>query len=88
MYRDLVTVAVEHALITIEGPGINDVESRLQKDYGITLGDSLDHPEYLKTVLRDSFGISYPNVLNTIYVVIDNVKEEKIVKDFLNAMEE
>ena len=87
MYRELVEVAVEHALISMGTLELKKVKTMLKEMYGITLAESLDHPEYLKSILCDLFGNAYQDIIDTIYTVIENEKEEKILKDFLYVME-
>lgn len=86
-YRELVEVAVEHALVTMGSPELEKVRVMLKEEYGVTIADSLDHPEYLKKILCELFGNAYQDIIDTIYSVIDSDKEERIVKDFLYVME-
>lgn len=86
-YRELVEVAVEHALLMMGTPELKKVRVMLKDEYDITITESLDHPEYLKKILCELFGSAYQNIIDTIYTVIENKKEEKIVKDFLYVME-
>ncbi|QLH05844.1 hypothetical protein [Nitrosopumilus ureiphilus] len=84
--RELVEVAVEHALIIMGHPEFQKVTAILG-EHGITTADSLDHPDILKRVLCDLFGNAYKDIIDTIYSVIENEKDEKIIKDFLYVME-
>ena len=86
-YRELVAVAVEHALLVMGSPEFRLVETRLKEEYGITIKDSLDNPEHLKKILCEIFGTSYQDVLDLIYQVIDDSKDNAIVRDFLCVME-
>ncbi len=86
-YRELVEVAVEHALITMGSLELNKAKEMLKENYNITLADSLEHPDYLKKVLCELFGNAYQNILDTIYSVIEKQQEEKIIKKFLTIME-
>ena len=85
-HRQLVAVAVEHALITMGSLEFRTVQARLKEDYGITIEESLDNPECLKNILCDLFGNAYQDILDTIYQVIDGAKDEEIVKGFLHVM--
>ena len=72
MKRELVIIAVEHALLQMGVPELEKVESRLKNDYNCKIGDCLEHPEYLKRILCDLFGYCYQDILDTI---------EKVIKD-------
>ncbi|AJM92917.1 hypothetical protein [Nitrosopumilus piranensis] len=85
-YRELVAVAVEHALLVMGKLEFHKIQSVLHERYGITTANSLDNPEYLKNILRDYFGNSYQDILDTIYQVIDDKKDVKVIKDFLYVM--
>ena len=85
-YRNLIAVAVEHALIKIGRPELEIVKERLKGDYDITIKDSLDNPEYLQSILCDIFGNTYQDILDIIYQEVDDVKDEEIVKGFLYVM--
>ena len=76
-YRELVEVAVEHALVTMGSPELEKVKIMLKEKYDITIADSLDHPEYLKKVLSDLFGNAYQDILDTIYTVVEKKRKEK-----------
>ena len=87
MHRELVEVAVEHALIIMGRPELEKVQTALKEEYGITIADSLDHPEYLKKILCDLFGNAYQDIIDTIYTVVENKKNVQTIKDFLYVME-
>lgn len=86
MYKELVGVAVEHALITMGIPELQKVEISLKK-HGMKTSDCLDHPEHLKKILKDLFGNSYQDIIDTIYIVLEHAKKEKMISDFLYEME-
>ncbi len=48
MNQELITVAVEHALLQMGNPELEMVEYQLKNDYNCTIRDCLEHPEYLK----------------------------------------
>ena len=84
--RKQIAVAVEYALIIIGPQELETVKERLKGDYDITIENSLDNPEYLKSIMCDLFGNAYEEILDTIYRLVDDAKDEEIVKDFLYVM--
>ena len=85
-YRELVAVAVEHALLVMGLPEFRIVERRLKEVYGITVKDSLANPEHLKKILCEIFGDLYQDVLDLIYEVIDDLKDTNVIENFLYVM--
>lgn len=86
-YRELVQVVVEHAILDMGVPELEKIKEMLMKDYNITTADSLDHPEYIKKVLRDLFGNSYTAILNTMYTAFDQAVQKEPIKKFMLVME-
>ena len=84
--RDLIAIAVEEALMKMGRSELETVQERLKADYGITIKDSLDNPEYLKSTLCGMFGNAYQDILNTIDEIVVDSKDEEIVKGFLYVM--
>ncbi|HET6518108.1 MAG TPA: hypothetical protein VFG25_07825 [Nitrosopumilaceae archaeon] len=84
--RDLITVAVEYALLQMGTPELDKVESRLREDYNCTIGDCLEHPEYLKQVLCDLFGYCYQDILDNIEQVFKDTKIKDEVEGFYQVL--
>lgn len=84
--QDLITVAVEYALLQMGTPELDKVESRLREDYNCTIGDCLEHPEYLKRVLCDLFGYCYQDILDNIEQVFKDAKIEDDVEEFYQVL--
>ncbi len=70
MERELITVAVEHALLQMGSAELDLVKHSLKTDYNCTIGDCFEHPEYLKQVLNQLFGYCCEDILSTIEYVI------------------
>ena len=83
MQRELITVAVEHALLEIGNLELETVQARLKNDYKCEIGDCLEHPEYLKNILCDLFGNCYGDILDTINRVVENGNIVGRVEKFL-----
>lgn len=86
MKRELITVAVEHALLQMGIPELDRVESRLRNDYNCTIEDCLEHPEYLKQVLNELFGYCYEDILDTIKRIVRDESVSVRVEEFLMVL--
>ena len=63
MRKTMVTLALKNTLLELGIQEYDKVVSLLQKDYNCGLDDCYENPEYLKNVLKDLFGDSYPDIL-------------------------
>ena len=86
LQKDLITVAVEAALLEMGPPELQKVEFRLKNDYNCQIEDCLDHPEYLKRILCDLFGYCYNDILATITKVLEGDNIEGQVEEFLTVL--
>ncbi|MFQ5440676.1 MAG: response regulator [Nitrosopumilaceae archaeon] len=86
MKKTMVTLALKNTLLEL---GINEydkVVSLLQKDYSCTLEDCFESPEYLRNILKDLFGDSYPDILNSLSENMKEILNQQSVKDFLQVL--
>ncbi len=86
MERELITVAVEHALLQMGTAELEMVEYSLKNNYNCTIGDCLEHPEYLKQVLKELFGYCCEDILSTIEYVVKGGNVDSQVKNFLTVL--
>jgi hypothetical protein len=84
MIKELITLSVEHALLKIGN--LELVKTRLKKEYNSELSDSLKHPEYLKTILKELFGNAYQDILKTINERLQKTSMDKPITQFLTIM--
>ena len=84
--RDLITVAVEYALLQMGPPELDKVEARLREDYNCAIGDCLEHPEYLKQILCDLFGYCYQDILDSIEQVFKDANLNDQVEEFVTVL--
>jgi len=84
--RDLITVAVEYALLQMGTLELDKVETRLREDYNCTVGDCLKHPEYLKRILCDLFGYCYQDILDDIEQVFKDASISDEVEEFIMVL--
>ncbi len=86
-YRELVQVAVEHALLDMGPPELAKVKTKLKETFGISIEDVFDHPEYLKTVLYELFGDAYADIVYTMLRVFDKSINEEPIQKFIQIIE-
>lgn len=84
--KDLITVAVEAALLEMGLPELEKVQTRLKNDYNCEIPDCLDHPDYLKRVLCELFGYCYNDILGTINKVVKGGHVQGQVEEFLRVL--
>lgn len=86
MKKTMVTLVLKNTLLEL---GINEydkVVSLLQKDYSCTLEDCFENPEYLRNILKDLFGDSYPDILNSLSENMKEISNQESVKEFLQVL--
>lgn len=86
-YRELVQVAVEHALLDMGPPELARVKIKLKENFGITTEAVFDHPEYLKTVLYELFGNASSDIVYTMRRVFDKSINEEPIQKFIQIIE-
>jgi len=86
MNRELITVAVEHALLQMGKPELEMVEYQLKNDYNCTIRDCLEHPEYLKQVLNQLFSYCCEDMFSTIEYVVRGGNIDGQIEKFLMVL--
>jgi len=81
--KNIVTFAVEKAVLELGPPDLEMVENLLKDDYNCEISDCLEHPEYLKRVLSDLFGKSCEDLLYAINKVIEDSDSHGEIEKFL-----
>lgn len=84
--KALVVLAIEHTLLKISSSTLGQVESRLHEQYNCALSDCYEHPEYLATILKELFGVSYSKVLGDISVYLSEFTYQRPIAEFLQKM--
>ncbi len=84
--QELITVAVEHALLQIGNAELEMVERCLKRDYNCTISDCLDHPEHLKQVLKELFGYCCEDILSTVEYVVKGGHTNRQTEEFLMVL--
>ncbi len=88
MKRTMVTLALKNTLLELGLEEYDKVVAMLQKDYNSTLEDCFENPEHLRTILKDLFGESYPDILNSLSENMKNITTQKSVKEFLEILQQ
>jgi len=86
MKKTMVTLALKNTLLELGIQEYDKVVSLLQKDYSCTLEDCYENPEYLRNILKDLFGDSYPDILSSLSENMKNIVSQPSVKDFLQVL--
>jgi two-component system chemotaxis response regulator CheY/two-component system response regulator (stage 0 sporulation protein A) len=86
MKKTMVTLALKNTLLELGIQEYDKIVSMLQKDYTCTLEDCYENPEYLRNILKDLFGDSYPDILNSLSENMKDILSQQSVKDFLQVL--
>ena len=86
MKKTMVTLAIKNTLLELGIQEYDKIVSLLQKDYTCTLEDCYENPEYLRNILKDLFGDSYPDILNSLSENMKDILSQQSVKDFLQVL--
>jgi len=86
MNQELITVAVEHALLQMGTAELEMVAYQLKNGYNCTIEDCFEHPEYLKQVLNELFGYCCEDILSTIEYVVRGGNMNSQIEKFLTAL--
>jgi len=87
VYKSVVTVSVEKALLEIGKFELDSVVYRLKENYRCEISDCLDHTEYLKEILCELFGNSHEVVLKSINESFKKTSMEQPLVNFLAVLE-
>ena len=84
--KALVTLAIEKTLLDIGKPVYDTVTNRLYKKFHCYISDCFEKPEYLKAVLKERYGESYNEIINSIQQQLDEFAYKKRIKAFLQVL--
>ena len=82
----MVTLALKNTLLELGIQEYDKVIALLQKDHSCTLEDCFENPEYLRNILKDLFGESYPDILNSLSENMKSIISQQEVKDFFQVL--
>ena len=63
------------------------VMARLDTQYGCKISDCYEHPEYLKTILKDVYQEDYKSIISQIKSYLAELVNVKEIVDFFKIME-
>lgn len=86
MKKTMITLALKNTLLELGIQEYDKIVSLLQKEYTCTLEDCYENPEYLRNILKDLFGDSYPDILNSLSENMKSIISQQSVKDFLQVL--
>jgi two-component system chemotaxis response regulator CheY/two-component system response regulator (stage 0 sporulation protein A) len=86
MKKTMVTLALKNTLLELGIQEYDKIVSLLQKDYSCTLEDCYENPEYLRNILKDLFGDSYPDILSSLSENMKSIISHQSVKDFFQVL--
>lgn len=86
--RALVSLSIERALLEMGTPVLDEVVRALYDNYKCYIPDCFDHPEYLKEVLKELYGNTYSNIIQSIHKYLDEFASQQPIEEFLKAISE
>ncbi|HUU47216.1 MAG TPA: response regulator [Nitrosopumilaceae archaeon] len=86
MKKIMVTLAIKNTLLELGIHEYDKIVSLLQKEHSCTLEDCYENPEYLRNILKDLFGDSYPDILNSLSENMKEILTHQTVKDFFQVL--
>ena len=84
--NELMAIALEDALNEMGEPTLEIVTNRLFQQYHCNLVDCLEHPDYLGSVLKETFGYAQIAVVEKIKKNLGEFVSERPVEEFLKVI--
>ena len=84
----IVDIAIQKALLESGSVTLEKVNNRLFEVYHSNLSDCYDNPEYLREVLKETFGDSHAKIIEVIKTQLQSVSHHKQVETFLQKLGE
>jgi two-component system chemotaxis response regulator CheY len=82
----LISFVIHDTLKQISESIVEEVGNRLYAKHNSYFSDCLEHPEYLRDILKEIFGNGYLSIIETIKVKLGEVSEQKQISDFLGVL--
>lgn len=83
MNETLVIFAIEDTLSKMGESILEQVYAKLYSKHQCLLSDCYENPEYLNSVLKDLFGNSYKEIINSIEKNLEDFAAQEPIKNFL-----
>jgi hypothetical protein len=85
--KDLVSLAIERTLLKKGGISLlDDVNYGLYKKFDSTVAKCHEHPEYLKKILHEIFGVDYEKITNSIVQELISFNYDDKVMRFIETV--
>jgi len=84
--KALAILSIEKTLLGIGKPVYEKVVNRLYKKYHCYIPDCFEKPEYLKVVLKELYGESYNEIINSIQQELSEFAYKKRIEIFLQVL--
>jgi len=86
-HKDALISSIEIVLMSGGNIKYNMTVAKLNSYYDCTLRDCYEHPEYLKTVLKEVYMKDYNSIIEEIKLRLRDLVNEKDIADFFKIME-
>ncbi len=84
--KALISFTVTQALLKISPSATNDIGSRLYTKHGCYFSDCLEHPEYLRDILYETFGKGAEAIIKIIKESLAGIEQQQEISNFLNVL--
>ena len=84
--KALISFTISQALLKVSPAATNDIGSRLYAKHGCYFSDCLEHPEYLREVLYETFGKGAEAIIKTIRQSLAEVEQQQEISNFLHVI--
>ena len=84
--EEIIGSRIRRALLEIGKPIHDQVLQTLYREYHCTWADCYEHPEYLKEIIKQSFGSSHAEIVKSIKSHLDEFNDHKPIQEFLMVM--
>jgi hypothetical protein len=86
VYKALTILAIEKTLLDVGKAVYDKVISTLEKNYHCYLTDCYEHPEYLSEILKQLYGDSYNEIIESINKKLEEFSNKEPIERFLQVI--
>jgi hypothetical protein len=84
--KALVTLCIEKVLVEMGKPVLEEVTRRLDRNYKCYIPDCYEHPEFLKSILKELYGDSHNVIVDSIRKYLDEFRYEESIQRFVQVL--
>lgn len=85
-YKAMTALSVEIVLMRKGGPQYHLVVARLERDHDCKIFDCFDHPDYLRSVLKEVYGDDYRDIVDNIEAEFGEMIDRYEIAAFVNKL--